>query len=138
MFSRHLALRVLVTFVSSPGVPSAQSREHLDLETIAKIRTEGMTHSQVMDHLGWLTDVYGPRLTGSPGMLQASDWVIRTFNRWGLANAHRETFEFGKGSSLVRFSAHMIEPQVQPLIGFPVAWSAGTKGTVVASVVRVP
>ena len=43
---------------------------------------------------------------------------------------------FGKGWSLVRFSAHMVEPQVQPLIGFPKAWSSGTKGEVTADVVR--
>jgi hypothetical protein len=96
-----------------------------------------MSRSQVMDHVSWLTDVYGPRLTGGPEILQASDWAIRRFGTWGLANPHRETFAFGKGWSLVRFSAHMIEPQVQPLIGFPAAWSAGTKGTVVAPVVRV-
>ncbi len=38
---------------------------------------------------------------------------------------------------MVRFSAHLIEPQIQPLIGFPIEWSAGTKGTVTGDVVRV-
>ena len=69
--------------------------------------------------------------------MQASDWAIRKFTEWGLANPHRETFAFGKGWSLVRFSAHMIEPQVQPIIGFPGSWTAGTNGTVTADVVRV-
>ena len=55
---------------------------------------------------------------------------------WGLVNGHRETWSFGKGWSLVRFSAHMIEPQVQPLIGVPGSWTAGTRGTVTAEVVR--
>ena len=41
-----------------------------------------MNRSQVMDHLSWLTDVYGPRLTGGPQILQASDWAIRKFNDW--------------------------------------------------------
>jgi hypothetical protein len=31
----------------------------------------------------------------------------------------------------------MIEPQVQPLVGFPGAWTAGTNGTATADVVRV-
>jgi carboxypeptidase Q len=111
--------------------------ESIDLPAIAKIRDEGLTRSQVMDHIGWLSDVYGPRLTGGPEISQAADWVAKKFSQWGLVNTHRETWPFGKGWSLVRFSAHMIEPQVQPLIGVPASWTPGTKGTVAADVVRV-
>ena len=120
------------------AVPIAQQPvERLDYATIAQIRDEGLNRSQVMDHVSWLSDVYGPRLTGGPGIMQASDWAIKTFGEWGLANAHRETWAFGKGWSLVRFSAHMVEPQAQPLVGFPGSWSPGTKGPAVAEVVRV-
>jgi hypothetical protein len=90
-----------------------------------------------MDHIGWLADVYGPRLTGSPGIEQAAGWTLKKFEEWGLANPHRETFPFGRGWSLVRFHATMLEPQVQPLIGFPGAWTPSTNGTVTADVVRV-
>src|SRR5262245_13404514 len=65
-----------------------------DYEMIGKIREEGLTRSQVMDHVGWLADVYGPRLTGSPNILHASDWAIKKFTDWGLANAHREYWAF--------------------------------------------
>ena len=122
-------------FLSDPRAQPAA--EKLDAQTIAKIRDEGLNRSQVMDHISWLSDVYGPRLTGSPAILQASDWVLKKLNEWGLANAHRESWAFGKGWTLVRFSAHMIEPQVQPLIGFPGSWTPGTKGTMTADVVRV-
>jgi carboxypeptidase Q len=108
--------------------------ERLDLAMIAKIKDEGVNRSQVMDHISWLSDVYGPRLTGGPGIMQASDWVLKKFGEWGLANAHREPFPFGKGWSLVRFSAHLIEPQVEPLIGFPGSWTPGTNGRIVANV----
>jgi carboxypeptidase Q len=118
------------------ALPQAQT-EKLDHAAIARIRDEGLNRSQVMDHIGWLSDVYGPRLTGSPGIMQASDWTIKKLTEWGLTNARRETWPFGKGWSLVRFSAHMIEPQVQPIIGFPASWSPGTKGTIAAEVVRV-
>jgi hypothetical protein len=136
LMRRILALILASSFVSGFGA-FAQQPERLDLATIALIRNEGMTRSQVMDHVSWLTDVYGPRLTGGPAILQASDWAIRRFHEWGLVNAHREAWPFGKGWSLVRFSAHMLEPQIQPLIGFPASWSASTKGTVVAPVVSV-
>ena len=129
-----------LTLACSIGVSALVAQapvERLDYATIALIRDEGLNRSQVMDHISWLSDVYGPRLTGGPGIMQASDWAIRKFNEWGLANAHRETWPFGKGWSLVRFSAHIIEPQIQPLIGFPCSWTPGTKGVVTADVVSV-
>lgn len=135
--NRSAAGLTLLLFVGLSALPAQTPAEKLDSETIAKIRDEGLNHSQVMDHISWLTDVYGPRLTGGPAILQASDWVLKKFGEWGLANAHRETWPFGKGWSLVRFSAHMIEPQVQPLIGFPGSWTPGTNGTVTADLVRV-
>jgi carboxypeptidase Q len=120
------------------AIPHAQpSPETLDLGMIAKIRDEGLKRSQVMDHISWLSDVYGPRLTGGPGIRQAADWTLKKFTEWGLVNPHLETFPFGKGWSLVRFSAHLIEPQVEPLIGFPGSWTPGTNGAVIADVVRV-
>src|SRR5215831_18219240 len=115
---------ILTLFISA--LPAQSPVEKLDYETIAKIRDEGLNRSQVMDHISWLSDVYGPRLTGSPTILQASDWALKKFNEWGLANAHRETWWFGKGWSLVRFSAHMVEPQVQTLIGVPGSWTPST------------
>ena len=127
---------VFVVCAFASALPAQSAIEKLDYPTIAQIRDEGLNRSQVMDHIGWLADVYGPRLTGSPAILQASDWALRKFDEWGLANAHREAWPFGKGWALTRFSAHMIEPQVQPLIGFPASWTPGTNGTVTAEVVR--
>ena len=121
--------------IAAPGAQTAV--ETLDAAMIAKIKDEGLRRSQVMDYISWLSDVYGPRLTGGPGIRQASDWALKKFAEWGLANAHRETFAFGKGWSLVRFSAQLIEPQIEPLIGFPAPWTPGTSGPVVADVVRV-
>lgn len=123
--------------ISVAALPAQSPVEKLDDSTIAQIRDEGLNHSQVMEHISWLSDVYGPRLTGSPAIMQASDWALKKFDEWGLVNAHRETWAFGKGWSLVRFNAQMTEPQVQPLIGFPASWTPGTKGVVSAEVVRV-
>lgn len=116
---------------------SGQAPERLDYSAISKIRDEGLNRSQVMDHISWLSDVYGPRLTGGPGISQASDWVIGKFTEWGLSRPHRETWSFGKGWALERFSAHMVAPQVQPLIGVTAPWSPSTNGTVTAEVVQV-
>lgn len=106
------------------GLPAAQGPvERLDYEAIGRIRDEGLQRSQVMDHIGWLADVYGPRLTGGPGMAQGAGWTLKKFAEWDLASPHRQTWSFGRGWSLERFSAHMIEPQVQRIIGLAGAWS---------------
>jgi carboxypeptidase Q len=127
---------VLILAASAVAWPDAQS-EKLDFAMLGRIRDEGLARSQVMDHISWLSDVYGPRLTGSPAIRQASEWAMKKFTEWGLANVHQERWAFGKGWSLVRFSAHLVEPQVQPIIGFPHEWSSGTKGPITAEVVRV-
>jgi hypothetical protein len=130
------ATLVLTVAAIAATFAGAQS-EKLDYPMLGRIRDEGLSRSQVMDHVSWLSDVYGPRLTGSPGIQRASEWAMKKFSEWGLSNAHQERWAFGKGWSLVRFSAHLVEPQVQPIIGFPHSWSSGTKGPVTAEVVRV-
>jgi hypothetical protein len=110
--------------------------ERVDTEAIQKIREQGLKRSQVMDHLFYLTDVYGPRLSGSPGIEQAGDWTVQTLQSWGLRNVRKERFSFGRGWSLVNFHATMIEPQTAVLIGHPKAWTPSTDGTVTADVIR--
>ena len=124
-----------VLAASAIALASAQT-ETLDYAMLGRIRDEGLSRSQVMDHISWLSDVYGPRLTGSPAIQQASEWAMKKFGEWGLANVHQERWKLGKGWSLERFSAQLVEPQVQPLIGYPHEWSSGTKGPVTADVVR--
>src|SRR5215467_2366706 len=110
---------LLVSILTAIVFVEAQT-EKIDYPTIGRIRDEGLNRSQVMDHVSWLSDVYGPRLTGSPAIQQASEWVMKKVTDWGLTNVHQERWKFGKGWALVRFSAHLVEPQVQPLIGFPI------------------
>jgi hypothetical protein len=134
MLRRALFLIALFT-ASFLALPRAQT-EKLDYAAIGQIRDEGLTRSQAMETLFWLTDRYGPRVTGSPEMEEAGAWTMKEMTGWGLANVHREEFEFGRSWSIVRFSAHMIEPRVQPLIGLPKTWSQPTDGPVTAEVVR--
>jgi carboxypeptidase Q len=110
--------------------------ERIDTATVARIRDEGLNHSQVMDHIVWLSDVYGPRLEGSPEKEEAAGWAMKTMKSWGLADVREQRFPFGKGWSLEHFSAEMIEPRVSPLIAYPKAWTPGTNGPVEAEVVR--
>jgi hypothetical protein len=95
-----------------------------------------MKRSQVMPTLSYLTDVIGPRLTASPGMMRANEWTRDRLKAWGLENAQLEAWgPFGRGWTLKRFSAQVTEPQAIPLIAYPKAWSPGLKSAITASVV---
>ena len=63
---------LVMTLSASCAILAAAQSERLDYATLGSIRDEGLNRSQVMDHISWLSDVYGPRLTGSPGIQQAS------------------------------------------------------------------
>src|SRR3989440_1991844 len=105
---------------------------------IAQIREEGFNRSQVMATLSYLTDVIGPRLTGSPQLQRANEWTRDKLSSFGLVNAHTEPWGFfGRGWSLKRFSAQIIEPQAIPLIGYPKAWSPSLKSALVAEVIHL-
>jgi len=121
----------------TPANPSP-STAPASAAVIAQIRDEGFNRSQVMPTLSYLTDVIGPRLTGSPQLQRANDWTRDKLTSWGLVNAHVEPWGFyGRGWSLKRFSAQIIEPQSIPLIGYPKAYSPSLKSPLVAEVIHV-
>src|SRR5262245_42639129 len=92
-------------------------REKVDLEIVAKIKEEGLKNSKAMETLSYLTDVYGPRLTGSPLTRTAGEWTEKRLTEWGLAKAHLEPWgPFGRGWTLEGFSANMVAPSYAPLI----------------------
>jgi carboxypeptidase Q len=122
--------------VGSASTASAVKVYTAPKAVIDKIRDEGLNHSQVMQHLSYLTDVIGGRLTNSPNMKRANEWTRDTMAKWGMQNAKLEPWgPFGRGWSLKSFSAQVIDPQAIPLIAYPKAWSPSTKGAVTAEVV---
>jgi carboxypeptidase Q len=103
---------------------------------IDKIRDEGMNRSQVMNHLSYLTDVIGARLTNSPNMKRANEWTRDTMAKWGMQNAKLEAWgPFGRGWSLKHFSAEVTDPQTITVTAYPKAWTTSTKGAVTSEVV---
>jgi carboxypeptidase Q len=105
-------------------------------EAISKFEDEGLQHSHVMEVMGYLTDVYGPRLTNSPNIRQAAGYAVKTLSSWGLANVHEEPWgPFGEGWSNELFQANEIVPRHFPLIAYPKAWTLGTNGPVTAEAV---
>jgi carboxypeptidase Q len=134
MSTRSLLALALLTALAAP-VSAAE--EAVDLEMVTRIRDEGFTNSKVMDTVGYLTDVIGPRVTGSPQMREANDWTRQRLESWGLLNAHLEGWTFGRGWSLERSVVQMVQPAPATLVAVPRAFTPGTDGPRRGKVVKV-
>ena len=105
-------------------------------DALAKIREEGIAHSQAMKITSYLTDVSGPRLTNSPNIKSAAQWALGKMNEWGIANAKLESWgPFGRGWSNEHFDAAMVKPYHLNIIGSPKAWTPGTNGLITGDVI---
>jgi carboxypeptidase Q len=121
------------------ATPTLASDEPIDYDAIYRIKDEGFQRSQVMETVSYLTDVYGPRLTGSPNIKQAADWAVTKLRDWGASNPRLENWgTFGRGWVNERFSAQVLAPTPWPIIGIPKAWTPGLAGPVTAEVIFAP
>jgi carboxypeptidase Q len=128
-FRRTFGIAALIAVsVALPLSAQWPTTEKIDLDAIYRIKDEGLQHSKVMEIESYLTDVYGPRLTGSPNMKEAGDWAMKTMKDWGLTNVHEEPWPFGRGWQNLRFTASALTPRAYPLIAYPKAWTPGTNG----------
>jgi hypothetical protein len=107
-----------------------QSQEAVDLAVVDRIKSEAFGRSQVMDHLHYLTDVHGPRLTGSAGFEDAAKWTTGRLAQFGLSNIHVEGWPFGRRWSADQYSLELVEPQYMRLAAVPLAWSDSTSGAI--------
>ena len=102
-------------------------------DMLTRIRAEAMERSQIMKTMHMFTDLYGPRLTGSPNHKAAAEWAVKQMTAWGLENAHLEPWNFNHPGWLnERLTAHIISPVKDPLVCEVLAWTPSTKGTVQA------
>ena len=83
-----IATLLVTALLVQPGAMSAQiAPEAVDLEIVGQIREEGFECSEIEALARHLTEVIGPRLTGSPGMMKANEWTVQMFEQFGLKNA---------------------------------------------------
>ena len=114
------------------------AQEKVDEAVMAQIKLEGFQHSEVMNTLSWLSDVYGPRLTGSAGLHEAAEWARGQLARWGLAHAALEPYgSIGRGWNLHRFDIEMTAPQFMRITGYPRAWSPATASPIAGTPIVV-
>ncbi len=120
------------------------AEENVDQEVIARIKMEAFQHSHIMETVSYLTDVYSPRLTGTPNYKAAANWCIKKLSEWGIERAKLEPWgsyrdswvlkqfniKMGEFWAMEKFNIEMVTPQFMPIIGYPRAWTPGTNGNI--------
>jgi carboxypeptidase Q len=133
-----LALLLLAAMPSSAQAPSLS-------DVYAQIRAEETNNSKIMWLIHEISDVYGPRVTGTPSLKAADDWAVKTLASWGLSNAHLEPWTFQPPSAAkpvpgwenISLLAEAESPFRGQLMVKPLAWTPSTKGVVTAHVVQL-
>ncbi len=105
--------------------------------TLDAVMSEGTTRSRAAGDLQYLTDVIGPRLTGSAAMKRANDWTAAKFREYGADSVWLESWKFGQSWERGPMTLAMLAPHRRQLIGFSWAWSPGTQGPLAGDVMLV-
>jgi carboxypeptidase Q len=128
-----------------PAAPSVQSdapaapltaEEQAALAADQKLIAEAKDHSEIMKNLEYLSDVIGPRLTGSKNLEKANKWAAEKMQEYGLENVHQEPWTIPVGWERGTASLKIIEPDNgKSLTVASWAWTPGTNGPVEGDVV---
>ncbi len=129
---------LLSTLFAASVFSGAYAQEAVDPVMVQKIRDEGLNHSQVMNTAFYLTDVSGPRLSGSPGLRHAQEWAMGQLKTWGMSNVALEPWgKFGKGWEVQKNYAALTIPYYHAIIAIPKAWTPSTAGPIKSDVVLI-
>jgi hypothetical protein len=135
--TRLAAVTIGVVALTCFSPTTAQVPGAVDQTALQRIRAEGSERSQVMTAFDQFVTSIGPRLAGSPEYKRAAEWARTTLASWGLEGAQLEPWEFGRGWALDRLVVEMVEPRYMPLNAYAEAWSASTRGELVAAPVFI-
>jgi hypothetical protein len=128
----------LVVLTLVVAAPAAQQTDRIDQDVNARIRKEGMDNSQIMKTMHYLTDLHGPRLTGSPYHENAAKWAVKQMEAWGLRNGHLESFDFGRPGWLnEKATGHIVAPMKDNLVFEVLGWTPSTNGTVTGPAIHI-
>src|SRR5689334_12136931 len=116
---RRTLVAVAAAALAASGHAPLYAQESFDRAMAAKIRDEGLNRSHVWQMVDTLATVIGPRLTASPAYMRAATWARDHLSGWGFSNVHFETWPFGRGWELTKYTLEMTEPRFAPMIGYP-------------------
>jgi hypothetical protein len=127
---------LVIALIVLPGHAARSQSLPTDDPVIRQMWEEGIDRSQTGRLAQALMDSIGPRLAGSPEFASATDWLVATYRKWGVA-ARKEQYGTWRGWRQGILHVDLIAPRVQTLEAELLAWSPGTNGPVEGEVVAL-
>jgi carboxypeptidase Q len=121
------SMRFLTYVVFIATALPLQAQSVVDTSGAGTLIDQAMNHSQVMQNLQHLSDVIGPRLSGSAAMRHANDWTAQQFRSYGLTAA-LEPYTFGVTWARGTASLRLLSPFPRAVTAHSWAWTQGTGG----------
>ncbi|MHB1424738.1 MAG: M20/M25/M40 family metallo-hydrolase [Gemmataceae bacterium] len=134
-----MASVILPAVLAEPPVKVAPAGAALDPVALdKKIIAEAKDHSEIMANLTYISDMIGPRLTGSAALKKANDWTADKMRAYGLSNVHLEGWTIPVGWERGPATVRIVEPNIgRALTVAAMAWTPGTKGKIECDVVAI-
>jgi hypothetical protein len=96
---------------------------------ILKAIQEAKLEENIMRSVSFLSDVYGPRLMGTPNYYESALWIKNELDSWGISKVELQSFDENHiGWAIEGFNIHLSEPNYAPLNAFPLAFSKSSNG----------
>ena len=125
------AMMILVVFaVYRAGGQSPAAANDPFAAADEKILVEVHDHSEAMANLEYLSDIIGPRLTGSERTKKANEWTAEMFRKYGLTNVHLEPWTIAHSWTRGTAHARVVSPSTHPLTIASAGWSPSTPGVI--------
>lgn len=121
--TRRIALFALSLALPAPCSPLLAQTDPI----IQKIWAIGMDSSQTQRLAQVLFDSIGPRLTGTALQKRGNDWLVRTYQSWGI-EAKNEQYGTWRGWRRGHSHIDLLTPRVRTLEGQMLGHSPGTGG----------
>ncbi|HLE36228.1 MAG TPA: M20/M25/M40 family metallo-hydrolase [Candidatus Acidoferrales bacterium] len=137
LLAAAIGLFLLVAWLAIAQGPPQQAPADPLFAADQKIMAEIKDNSELMANLEYLTDMIGPRVTGTKQMNQASTWTMEMFKKYGLANAHLEPWTIARAWYRGTAGGHIVSPVEHPLTLASAGWSPSTPGKIRGPVVYV-
>ncbi len=126
--------KLSIVFLFIGGSVIAQTKS----EALSKINTEGFQQSQVMSLISDLSDVYGPRLTGTDQYYTAAEWAKTTLEDWGVDKVYFEKYcDDCMGWEVKSFNVEMTEPAYMKIQAYPYAWTESSDGVQIGDLIWI-
>jgi carboxypeptidase Q len=126
-----------VAAAPDPNVAQSPVRPQVEASAIEFLIAEGMQRSHVPDDLRHLTDVIGPRLTGSAALRRANEWTAAKFREYGADSVRLEPWRFGVAWQRGPLTMRLLSPHERWIPAASWAWAPGTNGPRAGDVVSV-